>query len=97
MRRGGGGRRESCFPSLRKGVLFEDLFPSLWVKEETFWSPWSFVAAWALGSSFSCCSSPEHCGPHIGQECEVLTLGKPQLCGCGWDHAASSMLLAYSG
>lgn len=40
MRRAGGGRRESCFPSLRKGVLFEDLFPSLWMKQETVENPW---------------------------------------------------------
>lgn len=47
MRRAGGGRRESCFPSLRKGVLFEDLFPSLWMKQETFLSPGFFDTAWA--------------------------------------------------
>lgn len=48
MRRAGGGRRESCFPSLHSEVLFEDLFPSLWMKQETLWRPW--VLCHSLGS-----------------------------------------------
>lgn len=51
MRRAGGGRRESCFPSLHSGVLFEDLFPSLWMKQETLWRPWRpWVLCHSLGS-----------------------------------------------